>query len=466
MKIKYTSLSLLLIVFFIYSLSGQSDKDRSFYYDYGEHFFAESYVFPSESLDSQHVVTIFRFSNSIIPFTKADISITTDSDKNKLTKQSFVSYPLIYVEYKDSQGIIRKRDTWEKEILADNYETTRDKGIYNFGMISSFLPKDDFSIEIELSNKERSKPRKIKLPLLKKSNINITPGLSEPFFVFRYNNQEDMEFQPYLMNKNINFGSEDCHIFVLASYFNEFEKYFFSIENKEISDKKISWDGKLTYSGVALPKTGDFLELKSDQSNKIILSKTELSDKIIKNDRLKIGTLEVVLGADKLIPGKYLLKIWSTSVKDTLIFEFSIEWENMPLSLKNPDYAAEMMYYILTDDEYKEIKSGSSSKIFRKIIDYWKKRDPTPNTLYNEAMAEYFLRVDYAFFNFQTTNEKDGAKTDRGKIYILYGNPDSTIRNLGANNRTVEIWKYNKLSKEFVFESNNSGKLELVKIID
>ena len=38
------------------------------------------------------------------------------------------------------------------------------------------------------------------------------------------------------------------------------------------------------------------------------------------------------------------------------------------------------------------------------------------NTPYNEEMAEYFSRVDYAFYNFQTINQKDGAKTDRGKI--------------------------------------------------
>ncbi|MCX7737192.1 MAG: GWxTD domain-containing protein [Candidatus Kapabacteria bacterium] len=444
----------------------QPDKDKSFYYDFGERFFAESYVFPIESVDSQLVVTIFRFANSVIPFTKADINNINDINKNKLTSESFVSYPIIYVEYKDSQGIIRKRDIWEKEILVGDYEATRNKEIYNFGLISSILTKDNYSIDIELSNKERTKPRKIKLPILKKLVLNSSPGLSEPIYAYKFNNQEESEFEPYLMNKNVGFGSEDCHIFLLASYFNEFEKYYFSVENKEIRDNKFSWDGKLTFKGVATPKTGQYLEFKLDELERIVLTKTILPEGLVKNEKLKIGTLEVILGADKLVPGKYLMKIWSTSLNDTLSFDFSIEWENMPLSLKNPDYAAEMMYYILPDDEYKEIKSGSSSKIFKKILDYWKKRDPTPETLYNEAMAEYFRRVDYAFFNFQSTIDKDGAKTDRGKIYILFGSPDSTERNLGTNNQTVEIWKYNKLKKEFVFQSNNSGKFELVKIIN
>ncbi len=465
MKIKFITLAVFLI-FLINNLYGQPDKDRSFYYDYGEHFYAESYAFPTEFPDSQMVVTIFRFANSVIPFTKADLNKVSDLNKAQITNESFVSYPIIYIEYKDSQGIIRKRDTWEKEILVKNYEITRDKGSYNFGIVNTLVTKDDFLIEIELSNKERTKSRKIKIPLLKKTNLNISPELSEPFFAYKFNNQMEKEFQPYLLNKNIGFGSEDCHIFVLVSFFNEFEKYNFSVENKEISDNKDSWDGKLTFTGVATPKSGEYLELKEGQDNQIILSRTVLPERLTQNEMLKIGTLEVVLGADKLIPGKYILKIWSQSNKDTLRFDFAIEWENMPLSLKNPDYAAEMMYYILTDDEYNEIKSGSSSKVFKKILDYWKQRDPTPTTLYNEAMAEYFQRVDYAFFNFQSTNEKDGAKTDRGKIYILFGNPDVTERNLNQNNRTVEIWKYKKLNKEFVFESNNAGRLELVKIIN
>ncbi len=461
MKIKIIINALLFLVI-CSSLSAQADKDRSFYYDYGEHFYAETYSFPETSPDSQLVVTIFRFSNSIIPFTKSTLS--NFGDENKKVTESFVSYPIIFVEYKDSQGIIRKRDTWEKEVVVTSYEETRNKRSYNFGLISSVIAKDDYSIDVELSNQEKTKPRRIKIPILKKTDINITPSISEPIFAYRYNNETIREFQLYIMNKNIGFGSEDCHIFALVSYFDEFEKYYISIENKELKDNKITWESKLTFNGVVTPNNNKYLEFSIDNNDNLILSQIDLPKGIKQNEKLKIGTLEVVLGADKLIPGKYLLKIWRGSSKDTLRFEFSIEWENMPLSLKNPEYAAEMMYYILTDDEYKEIKSGSSSKVFKKILDYWKKRDPTPNTLFNEAMTEYFLRVDYAFFNFQSTSEKDGAKTERGKIYILYGFPDSSERTLGQNNQTIEIWKYNKLKKEFVFQSNKSGKLELIKI--
>jgi hypothetical protein len=42
----------------------------------------------------------------------------------------------------------------------------------------------------------------------------------------------------------------------------------------------------------------------------------------------------------------------------------------MPNSLKDPEFAAEQMYLILTDAEYKKIKSGSKKEIFTKILNY------------------------------------------------------------------------------------------------
>lgn len=469
-KLNRMKKSIIFLIFIFFnlgiSLQGQTDKDKSFYYDYGEHFFVESYSFPSQSPDSQIVVTIFRFSNSIIPFTKGDINASNDNSKSITSSDFFISYPIVFVEYRDSQGIIRRRDTWENEIIAYNYDETKNKMLYNYGIVNSLLPDDDYTIDVELINQERVKSRKIKIPILKKNTINRNPGIGEPIFSYRFNNEREENFQPYLLNKNIGFGSEDCHIFLLVSYYNEFEKYHFLVENKEIKDNKQSWDGTLKFSGIATPKINEYLNFIFDKSGRIVLSKIPFPQNLVLNENLKIGSMEVVLGADKLVPGKYVLKVWSGSLKDTLKFDFSIIWNDMPLSLKNPDYATEMMYYILTDDEYKEIRSGSSAKVFKKILDYWNKRDPTPNTLYNEAMTEYFRRVDYAFFNFQTTVEKDGAKTDRGKIYILYGKPDVSDRKLEKENQTVEIWRYKKLKKEFVFQTNSAGKLQLKKIND
>ena len=78
-------------------------------------------------------------------------------------------------------------------------------------------------------------------------------------------------------------------------------------------------------------------------------------------------------------------------------------------------------------------------------------------------MAEYFRRVDFAFFNLKDINEKDGAKTKRGMIYILHGEPDQ-VEDTIKDKITTLVWRYNQLGQEFVFTSNDGSEYKLIKI--
>ena len=54
--------------------------------------------------------------------------------------------------------------------------------------------------------------------------------------------------------------------------------------------------------------------------------------------------------------------------------------------------------------------------LVNKFNEFWRILDPTKDTKFNEAMAEYYTRVDYSFFNFRSLDQNDGTFTDRGKI--------------------------------------------------
>lgn len=56
------------------------------------------------------------------------------------------------------------------------------------------------------------------------------------------------------------------------------------------------------------------------------------------------------------------------------------------------------------------------------IQDFWLKRDPDPGTEENEFKEEFFRRVEYASERFK--EGMPGWKTDRGRIYIYFGDPD------------------------------------------
>ena len=56
------------------------------------------------------------------------------------------------------------------------------------------------------------------------------------------------------------------------------------------------------------------------------------------------------------------------------------------------------------------------------IEQFWLRRDPTPDTVENEFKEEHYRRIAYANEHF--ASGIPGWKTDRGRIYIMYGPPD------------------------------------------
>lgn len=78
------------------------------------------------------------------------------------------------------------------------------------------------------------------------------------------------------------------------------------------------------------------------------------------------------------------------------------------------------------------------------IESFWRRRDPTPESPPNEAREEHARRFTYATQNFGAGTP--GWATDRGKIYILLGPPNTIERNPAgrtAFERPSEVWTYN-----------------------
>lgn len=131
---------------------------------------------------------------------------------------------------------------------------------------------------------------------------------------------------------------------------------------------------------------------------------------------------------------------------------FRSYWPDMPASLYNLDIAINHLKYIINEDQLKQIKSGSDAEKEKKFREFWEKRDPSKGTVYNELMAEYYRRIDYAFKEFSNRGNLAGHESDQGKVYINYGPPDSKDRQFPKNGEVIEIWKYG--NKRFVFEAS------------
>src|SRR5262252_7606659 len=79
--------------------------------------------------------------------------------------------------------------------------------------------------------------------------------------------------------------------------------------------------------------------------------------------------------------------------------------------------------WIITDEERKIFDSLKTDDEREQFIEgFWYRRDPDPDTDVNEYREEYYQRIAYA--NEHYTSGIPGWKTDRGRIYIMFGKAD------------------------------------------
>lgn len=86
------------------------------------------------------------------------------------------------------------------------------------------------------------------------------------------------------------------------------------------------------------------------------------------------------------------------------------------------DWLEKDVAYIITDEErkaFKKLQTDDEREHF--IEEFWRRRDPDPDTDENEFKEEYYERIAYANEHF--SSGIPGWKTDRGRIWIMYGKP-------------------------------------------
>ncbi len=119
------------------------------------------------------------------------------------------------------------------------------------------------------------------------------------------------------------------------------------------------------------------------------------------------------------------------------------------------EIAAREMYrdvidIVLPDEkpEWENARTIDQKKLF--IRKFWKSRDPSPTTEYNERLVEHYRRVNYA--KQQYTMKQTKGYDDRGIVYIKHGKPDEyadLVGNFGI--RDNETWVYFRRPDNFVF---------------
>ena len=97
---------------------------------------------------------------------------------------------------------------------------------------------------------------------------------------------------------------------------------------------------------------------------------------------------------------------------------------NVKMSRTYWKWLNEDVHWIITPQEQADFQQLSTDQQRDDFIRaFWERRDPTSGTPENEFKEEHYMRL--AFANEHFSSNVPGWMTDRGRIYILYGPPDS-----------------------------------------
>jgi GWxTD domain-containing protein len=156
-----------------------------------------------------------------------------------------------------------------------------------------------------------------------------------------------------------------------------------------------------------------------------------------------------------------LLADWQGSILKLTLYEKNIHYVVEPF-LFSPWYSYSLRYsledqmtqlrYVASQNEWQVLRSVPASKYLSAIESFWKANDPSPGTVRNENREKFYQRVLRADEMFTVHKKLKGWNSDRGRIYIKYGEPDEIVSESYPLGRYPNIiWTYYKQDREFIF---------------
>ncbi len=98
---------------------------------------------------------------------------------------------------------------------------------------------------------------------------------------------------------------------------------------------------------------------------------------------------------------------------------------------------------------------------------FWERRDPSPEAPGNEFQDQFYRLIARANRDFREggAGEIPGWRTDRGRIFVRYGDPDEVLRRPQSGpTRPYEVWKYTRgrLRKFVFYDETGIGNYALI----
>lgn len=362
--------------------------------------------------------------------------------------QTFRSLYEITYALVDRQNNLVAREIQDREVLTSDYTETTSDLKFHFSRITFDVPPGEYYLTATLTDRETQKFGQRRINVLVRTFREKPLGVSDLIFADR--------IQKDTLSDIINIVPN-----VFKSFDNEFARYqvYFEI-----------YDGRFS---IMARDTVNVLSYETDTVvvRYRILDKNQnavIEDSVRRAVRLFQTFSSIEIDKKNIGYGKYILDLTvykkglRASTKSVFDVRLSTFYNPSQTAGFDLDEAIRQMKHVARNVNLPKILKGNQADRETFFTDFWRSKDPTPDTEKNELMEEYYRRVEYANRYF-TGGFRDGWDTDRGMVYIIMAAPDDIERHpYETDTKPYEIWYYYQANLKLLFiDYHGFGDYEL-----
>ncbi|KAB2880711.1 GWxTD domain-containing protein [bacterium] len=431
---KFFRLATLIIAMFFFAslLQAQTDPGRS---TGGPFFFVDAANVASKEVSKGRIEVFVKVAFSELLFTKFQSTLFRSQ------------YEITYLLYDKKNNLIQ-REIQDKEIITDKYSDTESDLRFHFSRLTLNVEPGDYTLTTTITDKETQKFGQRKLSIPVKTFREKPIGISDLIFADRIQKDSLLDIVNIVPN-------------VFKSFDNEFKRYlvYFEIYDSKFSAKRDSADRS--------PAEKETIKIKYkvlDKNQNVIVA--DSTEQVVSQFQT-FSSVEI----DKkdISYGKYILDVVvsragqrasSKAIFDVRLSTFTSP--SMTSTAFDLDIAIKQLRHITRNINIGKILKGTQAEKGKFFEEFWKTKDPTPETERNELMEEYYRRIDYANRYF-SSGYREGWDTDRGMVFVVMNGPDDIERHpYDSDAKPYEIWYFYEANLKLVFvDFSGVGDYEL-----
>ncbi len=364
-----------------------------------------------------------KISYAALSFTRADAGFKA---------QYSVTLGIYRIERGGRQGAYVAGKTWDRTVSASNYDATIEDRFADRTTQSLSLAPGPYLLQFSVEDRSSSRTYAHEVTTVV-ADLSRSPSVSDLILVDSYDAAK-VSISPRVSN-------------AVASDERAFS-FFYEVYSDAPREVRVVREVR-RQARRSLVRTA--LGMEQDESSNATYA-------TVAPTSLKAGRNPVVvtIPLEGFRVGSYTVRIrLETLSGDTLATRekpVEVLWTGLAQHVRDLDGAIAQLVHIAKPRDIANMRNApTTAERLRRFRAYWERMDPTPGTVRNERMEEYYLRVAYSNRSYKA-GARDGWETDRGLVMIRFGEPTEIERHpFSFDNDPYEVWTYNHIGRRFIF---------------